>query len=140
MYVRNMKRNSGGSLDTNILLRLLLDDVPEQTVVVDRMLKRGSRFDIADIALIELIFVLEKVYHFERSHVCENVLSITHNEQFNCNRSLFEYALSLYSAHPKLSIIDCVLLVYARLNQKTPLYTFDKELIRQGSDDARRPE
>ena len=39
MYAKSMKKNSGGSLDTNILLRLLLDDVPEQTEAIDEMLK-----------------------------------------------------------------------------------------------------
>lgn len=131
------KNKKNGSLDTNVLLRLLLDDVAPQTKAVERLLARGERFEVADAALIEMIFVLEKVYGFGREDILENVWVITRNEQFVCNRVLFEHALPLYLHHGKLSIMDCVLLVYARLNNAAPLWTFDKDLIKQGGGDAR---
>jgi len=41
--------------------------------------------------------------------------------------------LNKYLENPKLSLIDCALLTYAKLNKATPLYTFDRELSKQES-------
>ena len=40
-----------GSLDTNILLRLILEDVPEQSIAVEKLLTKGKVFEVADAAL-----------------------------------------------------------------------------------------
>ena len=127
-------------LDTNILLRLLLGDVPAQTAQIDVLFQGGTIFEVADATLIEMVFVLEKIYGFERSLICENVFAITRNPQCITNRALFEHAMPLYENYTKLSIIDCALLVYTRLNKTTPLYTFDKELIKHSAQDAASPE
>lgn len=131
------KNKSAGSLDTNILLRLLLDDVALHTKAAEALLGKGKRFEVADAAIIEMIFVLEKVYQFTREDILENVYVITRSEQFICNRTLFESALPLYLAQAKLSIMDCVLLTYARLNNALPFWTFDKDLIKYSENDAR---
>ena len=135
-----MKNKISGSLDTNILLRLLLGDAPAQTAHIDTLFQQGKIFEVADAALIEMVFVLEKIYGFERSLISENVFAITRNPQCVTNRILFEHAMPFYVAHAKLSIIDCALLVYTRLNKTTPLYTFDKELIKHSVQDAVSPE
>lgn len=119
-----------GSLDTNILLRLTLNDVPEQTKAVESLLNGKSNFEIADAALFEMIFVLEKVYGLPRDRVVKSVYSIIRNPIFNCNRRLFELTLPLYEAALKLSIVDCALTKYAELNNNTPLFTFDVALAK----------
>lgn len=128
-----------GSLDTNLLLRLLLDDVPAQTKMIDALLAKGGRFHIADAALFEMIFVLEKIYKMNRDLIVENVLGIVHNKQFVCNTRLFVRVMPLYNNQPKLSIIDCALLEYARLQSATPLYTYDKQLIKASEKDSCTP-
>lgn len=128
-----------GSLDTNILLRLLLGDVADQTSAVDKLLESGGKFEIADAALIELVFVLEKIYKFERSLIGENILGIVRNQQFICNRELFERAVPLYLENNRLSIMDSALLIYARLNRATPLFSFDKDSIKLSAGDAQAP-
>ena len=130
------KNKSAGSLDTNLLLRLLLGDVPSHIQAVETLLEKGTLFDVADAAIIEMIFVLEKIYGFARQDIQENVYAITRNEQFNCNKVLFEYALPLYIKQSNLSLIDCVLLSYARIQNVTPLWTFDKNLIKLSGGDA----
>ncbi len=134
-----MAKKTSGSLDTNVLLRLLLDDVPEQTFLVESLLKNGTQFEIADAAILELIFVLERVYGMGRPLVCENIEAIINNPKFNCNRTLFKDAMVLYEAGAKLSIIDCSLLVYAQLQKALPLYTFDKELQKKSQGGAVKP-
>ena len=124
------KNKSAGSLDTNVLLRLLLDDVSSHTQAVETLLAQGKVFEIADAAIIEMIFVLEKVYGFARADVQENTYAIVRHEQFICNKVLFECALPLYVNRDKLSIMDCILLSYARVNNAIPLWTFDRDLAK----------
>jgi predicted nucleic-acid-binding protein len=123
-----------GSLDTNALLRLALEDLPEQTAAIEKLLSTGTTFEIADAALFEMVYVLERVYRLPRLEVVENMLSIVRNKQFNCNRKLFELALPAYLEHPKLSIVDCALTQYAELNNASPLYTFDTVLAKTNPD------
>jgi predicted nucleic-acid-binding protein len=134
-----MAKSSTASLDTNVLLRLVLNDVPEQIVAINKLLARGSKFEVSDAALIEMVFVLERSYKITRSVVDENLRFIIGHPQLVCNKYLFDKVLSLYVSAPTLSIHDCTLLWYARLNQKKPLYTFDKKLVSKSGGDAEQP-
>ncbi len=120
-----------GSLDTNVLLRFVLDDVLDHNKKIDSLLSQGSFFEVADAAVFEMVYVLERKLLFSRDYVCQKVFGVTRNDQFICNRKLFERVLPVYLEKPKLSIIDCALVEYARLNKAIPLYTFDKELSKQ---------
>lgn len=121
-----------GSLDTNALLRLLLNDVAEQHEAVKKLLSGANgQLAVADIAVIELVFVLERHYEFSRLQVSEAVTGLMLLREINCNRALFEKALPTYINRPALSFEDCCLSAYATLNQAEPLWTFDKKLASQ---------
>jgi predicted nucleic-acid-binding protein len=63
------------SLDTNCLLRWLLEDVPEQTEAISRLLDSPEIFAVADAAIIEAVFVLEKIKKIERELIHKAVLA-----------------------------------------------------------------
>lgn len=134
-----MANKTRGSLDTNVLLRLLLNDVPAQTKAAEALLVSGAKYEVADAALIEMVFVLEKIYRMDRVLISENILGIVRNQSFYCNRVLFEQVMPQYVAEPSLSIIDCSLLTYARLNKAVPLYSFDKKLVQKSASDCLIP-
>ena len=119
-----------------MLLRFLLNDVPAQTRALDALLTEGGAYRIEDAALIEMVFVLEKLYHMPRDAVVDNLLVLIEHEQFVCNKRVFERALPVYVAQPSLSFMDCMLLAYARVHKQTPLYTFDKALVKHADGDA----
>lgn len=125
-----MAKNKTGSLDTNILVRLVVGDVPAQTHLVETLMTQAAKFDVADIVIFELVFVLEKLYFFSRADIIESVSSIIRNKKINSNRKLFESMLSMYLENPKLSFVDCTLPEYARLNKAEPLFTFDQKLAK----------
>jgi predicted nucleic-acid-binding protein len=125
-----MAKNKTGSLDTNILLRLIVGDVPAQTKLVEKLIVEATKLDVADIVIFELVFVLEKLYFFSRSDVASSVSAIIRNKKINSNRKLFEPMLSMYLENPKLSFVDCTLPQYARLNKAEPLFTFDQKLAK----------
>lgn len=121
-----------GSLDANTLLRLLLNDIPEQHSVIEALLQKArGQFAVADTAIIEIVFVLARHYGFSRSAISEAVEGLMSLAEINCNRALFEKALVLFTKHPALSFEDCCLVTYAELNDAKPLWTFDRKLASQ---------
>lgn len=120
-----------GSLDTNALLRLALGDIREQAIIVKNLLENSAQMEVADAAIFEMVFVMEKLYKISREQIAKNVLTIIRHKKVNCNRGLFELTFPMYIEHSKLSIVDCALTQYATLNNTTPLFTFDKELAKK---------
>lgn len=122
---------TSGSLDANVLLRLLLRDVPEQHQAAIDLLARAGRLSVADAALIEVIFVLGRAYGLTRSQQREATMGLLNQPQLVGNPELFSMAFRLYEEHPKLSFEDCYLVSQASLTQSLPLWTFDKKLAAQ---------
>ena len=121
-----------GSLDANVLLRVLLIDVPAQHDKASRLLQDTSHpFIVADTAIIEVVFVLGRNYGFNRAAISEAVEGLMELPQIDCNNVLFQKALPLYVQYPALSFEDCCLATYADLNDARPLWTFDKKLANQ---------
>jgi predicted nucleic-acid-binding protein len=120
------------SIDTNVLLRLYLNDVHEQFVQAKKLLETPNvRYHVADMSISEMVFVLERQKKLPRHIVAEIVSDILSKENLNCNRTLFNRVLPLYLRAPKLSFVDCCLDQYAALNEAVPLWTFDRKLARQ---------
>ena len=121
-----------GSLDANVVLRLLLNDVPEQHEAVLKLLDQASgQFVVADTAIMETVFALSKHYGLTRAVVVEAIRGLMSLTEIKCNQVLFEKALPLYARHPKLSFEDCCLASYAELTDASPLWTFDRKLANQ---------
>lgn len=121
-----------GSLDANIILRLLLNDIPTQhNAALQLLTKHSAQFAVADIAIMEIAFVLKRNYGFTRVQVREALDGFMAIPQINCNRTMITRALEYYEQHPSLSFEDCCLAMYAQLNEAEPLWTFDKKLANQ---------
>jgi uncharacterized protein len=124
------------SLDTNILLRLLLDDIPEQRQAVLRLISQYDKLALADLAITEAVFVLEKPLRMRREIIIGFIRSLLDNQHLNFNRSLFAGAIELYAVHSSLSFNDCCLAVYSELTSASPLYTFDVDLSKKSGGRA----
>ncbi len=119
------------SLDTNILLRIILRDNSAQLKAAKLLLARHDVFAVADLAVVELEYILTGYYGYSRQQFNDIVTKLLiSNQHITANRQLFERALKLYLKHPTESFDDCCLAVYAKLNKHTPLYTFDKKMAR----------
>ena|SRR2546430_1323741 len=118
------------SLDANVVLRFLLDDVPEQTKAAARLIEQHKVY-VTDVIVVEVTYVLEKVMQLSRQDVVTlltgflGFASVVHNPYFLLD------ALRLYEQHPSLSIADS----YAAAEAKSynhQLVTFDNRLVNQG--------
>ena len=123
-----------GSFDTNVLLRLLLNDIPKQHMAAKELLNNSDgRFAVSDVALVEVIFVLERHYQFTRRQIVEVISDFAAIPKINCNRSLLKKSLPLFVESPALSFEDCCLAAYAEIDNAEPLWTFDRKLANQAS-------
>lgn len=63
------------ALDTNVLVRFLVNDDPNQarrvTDLFNSAEKDGNQFLVPTLVLLELIWVLESVYEFSRNEILE---------------------------------------------------------------------
>jgi predicted nucleic-acid-binding protein len=120
----------GGSLDSNILLRLLLKDIPAQHDAVLKLFAKESSFNVADTAFIEIAFVLERHYRFSRRQILEAIQGLLDLSQIGGKASIQD-ALDIFLAHPGLSFEDCYLAADSKTKRAEPLWTFDRKLARQ---------
>ena len=119
------------SIDTNILLRIILRDDARMFEQARARLAQLERVHVADQAVVEIVFALGGHYKYSRTDICAVIYGLMANQHINLNRRLFEAVLPLYEKHPAVSFTDICLAVYAKLNDTTPLLTFDRKLARQ---------
>ena len=119
------------TVDTNILLRWLLDDVPQQTQAADALVTGRSRFLVPDVVFIEVVYVLERVMRLPRATIAQSIEAIFALPGADFDRVLWQGVLGVYETHPELSISDVFLAEQARSRGTLPLYTFDHKLANQ---------
>jgi len=119
------------SLDTNIVLRLLLQDNERQSKEVADMIEAGgsNEFAVADVVIFEAVWVMQgRWYALERPMIAKLLLRLARIDQINCNRALIERAIPRFVEHTGVSFADICLATYAELNSASPLLTYDKKL------------
>ena len=125
------------SLDTNVLLRFLLRDVPDQTARAIAAVADDDSY-VTDVVVTETVFALEKFYGAPRDTIALSIRSFLALPNLTCNEPLFRDVLDLYETRPSLSIVDCYATVEAGIWNNS-LLTFDKNLVKQGGAHVSEP-
>ncbi len=120
------------SLDTNVVLRYLLNDIPEQSLKAKKIIT-GSAAYVTDVVAVEIIFVLERVISMERPDIVTLVKTFLSLPNLIYNDYFLDQTIDLYGAKPSLSIVDCYAATEAKVYGNS-LVTFDKELIKHGGN------
>jgi predicted nucleic-acid-binding protein len=124
-----------GSLDTSILAQLVTGQTPKLAKAAAALVETADgQLAVADAAIIELIFVLEKLKRMDRKDIVTTIEILSGDKTLSFNRTLFAKALPRYTARPSLSIHDCCLAAYAELNNAEPLWTFDKKIGKSSAE------
>lgn len=120
-------------IDTNLLIRIITNDVPELHDRAIAMLAKHEQADLTvpDIVMTELFFVLEHspLYHYTRAEVCRAVRELLENAPLTVSDAAMP-ALNLAAKNPELDFTDCLLAVYAG-RRSSRLLTFDKHMLRE---------
>ena len=93
------------SLDTNLMLRLIMNDVPEQREKVLNLLYTPRTVHyLEDLALAEILYALENFYFLERDDAVERLAMVLARFDgcISYNNALTTLAFPLYLEHPKL--------------------------------------
>lgn len=122
-----MSLNVVGSLDTNIILRWLFDDVPAQTTKVDKLIGEGEFLRVSNLAIAEVVYILE-AKGFTRSEIKTIIKRLCSQLNLYIERAVIVPAVELYEQHTSISFVDACLLYDATSSYAEPLYTFDKKL------------
>lgn len=123
------------ALDTNIVLRLLLNDDPPQ---VERLLAalRGRTAMIQDTVILELEWVLRSLYRFAAGDVAHALQRLAGNTEIVLeNPARLQSALRGYDAG--LDFTDAYHLAGAA--ECAGFLTFDRELLERGPRAFERP-
>ena len=122
-----------GILDTNLFLRYLHDgtekDREKFRKLMEKALQSGTVFFIPSIVVIEMVYVLERVYGLSKARVREMVESLLSLPVEIENLDVFLKALALYEEE-NLKFGDALVLAHARVKGIKPVYTFDRDFKR----------
>ena len=120
-------------VDTNVLLRLLLNDTPQQRAKGLAALRTAPPESVAilDAVLVEVVFQLEspRSYGIDRTDHLPHLVSLLQVECFAVAETTW-VALDLLAKHTKLDYAGCLLLAFSRSHQSHTVLTFDRELNR----------
>jgi len=120
------------SVDANVLLRLVLGDVPEQHALARDLLTRPGRpVTATPVVLMELAHALTSHYGLSREVTADALKGLLDLDNLDVDRPPLDAALDGWVAHPKLSLEDCYAAALAVATGAAPLWTFDKKLARQ---------
>ena len=119
------------SIDTNILLRLILLDNGDQLARIKSMLTSAEDVFVPDQAVIEAVYVLGGSGGLSWQDIENALRALLQNSRLHMNNQVFSRILDRYATHPAVSFTDLYLEAYAYFSNHTPLYTFDKKLARQ---------
>lgn len=125
------------SLDTNVILRYLLNDIPEQTLRSKIVITKSQSY-VTDVVIIETIFVLERVVGMSRKDIVRLINKFLGLDSLIYNDYFLDEVIYLYSVKKTLSIVDCYASVEAKVYNNA-LITFDKELASHGGRHVREP-
>lgn len=113
-------------LDTNMVLRYLLNDNREMADEAERVIKEGSVLLTIEV-IAEVVYVLKGVYSIERGQIASCLLEFL-TEVNILEEQVVRLGLEIY-AEQNLDFVDCILYAYNRV-KGYEVKTFDKKLLR----------
>ena len=125
-------------LDSNVVLRYLLDDHPKfvvQSTELFNKIRNGEiKAHISRYVLIEMIFVLDKVYSIPKAEIIKSIIDLLNIKYVVVeNKELIYKALDIFDLH-NISIVDALLACEAQY-LSIELITYDVKLSKLVSKD-----
>jgi predicted nucleic-acid-binding protein len=115
------------AVDTNVLVRLVTRDDPEQTAAAETFIAPGTW--VSQLVLVEAMSVLVSVYEPKPEKIATAVeMLLQHRDLTIQDADAVALALEQFRRRPALGFSDCLILVVARKAGHLPLGTFDRNL------------
>jgi predicted nucleic acid-binding protein len=128
-------RTPGGLFcDTNVLVRLLTDDPPDQAAAAESALDASGagRFVVilTDVVVAELAYVLTEVYELRPVEASDRIAELLDLEGIEvADQNVLRTTLEIWS-RGKLDFADAYLAALTQLTRDTGVLSFDKDFDR----------
>jgi predicted nucleic-acid-binding protein len=120
--VKNMR-----AVDTNVLVRLVVRDDPEQVRIAELFTAPGAW--VSHLVLAETLWVLDAVYDRTAGQIATAVdMLLNHKDLTIQDADVVGNALEHFRKRPALGFSDCLIVEIARKAGHLPLGTFDRNL------------
>jgi len=120
-------------VDTNVLVRHLTGDPPDQAANATRYLAAADKLLLADLILAEVVYVLESYYEVARTDVARALRAILAFPAVRVvDDPLLHRAVELYDAH-RLDFADAYLVASAESTGVGVVASFDRSIDRVGT-------
>lgn len=117
------------AVDTNVLVRLVVRDSPEQVRVAESFIASGAW--VSHLVLAEAMWVLDAVYERKPEQIAGAIeMLLNHKDLTIQDAEVVTAALEHLRRRPALGFSDCLVLEIARKAGHTPLGTFDRDLAK----------
>jgi len=134
-----MRKSDAILPDTNIVLRYLLKDVPEQfdkaAAFFEQVRTGAKRAVILESVVVECVYVLMKFYGAPKEEVAASLSGLLqYKGVVNRDRAALIDALR-FMAETGLDMVDCMIVTKGR-QDGLEIMTFDKKMMKKGRSDA----
>jgi predicted nucleic-acid-binding protein len=119
------------AIDTNILVRVFIDDESTTQIKNARQLVRNAKkVFLSQVVLVETTWVLLRAYKLTKEQVLFILQEIHENAAFILeNEEQFNHALTLYKKN-SVDFSDCIILASTQSAAIPSLYTFDAKFAK----------
>lgn len=119
------------AIDTNILVRVFIDDLDIEQVNKSRdLVKKAKNVYLTQIVLIEMVWVFLRAYKLTKQQIVVVLQEIYENSAFIVeNEQIFLEAFVFYK-ESNTEFSDCMILAAAKAANVKHLYTFDAKFSR----------
>ncbi len=128
-----------GFVDTNVLIRHLTGDPPEQARRATSFLATSEPLWLADLIVAEVVYVLESVYEVGRADVARLARSIVSSDRMLVtDLALLLRTIEVYERH-RLAFADAYLIASAERTGIGVVVSFDRGISRVGTVERAEP-
>jgi predicted nucleic-acid-binding protein len=118
------------TIDTSILVRLIVRDDARQTAAAENYVSRGAW--ISHLVLAETVLALESVYGRGAREIAAAIELLLDSATIAVQEpATVASALTNFRENPSAGFSDCLILEIARKHGHVPLGTFDRALAKQ---------
>ena len=127
---RRPRRQLSAFVDTNVLVRHLTGDPPEQARRATAFLAAAERLVLADLVVAELVYVLESFYDVPRERVAELARAVVAYPAIAVgDEPLLLRALEVYEVH-RIDFAEAYLVACAESTGTREVVSFDRSIDR----------
>ena len=117
------------AVDTNVLVRLIVRDDPEQLRRAEEFVVNGAWASL--LVLAETIWVLDSVYRLAANQIADTVQLLLENAALSFqDPEVVEGALAAFRREPRVGFSDCLVVEIARKAGHVPVGTLDRGLAK----------